>query len=97
MALEAEHGDDGEQQREERDRADPGQKAGFIPFILPSLDQPFAGEKSSQKGNAEIDQHRLRSEEHTPDLLSLMRITYAVICLITTYQQTATTISFKST
>src|SRR3546814_6997960 len=55
----AEHGDDGEQQRDERDRADPGQKAGFIPFIPPSLDQPFAGEKSSQKGNAEIDQHRL--------------------------------------
>src|SRR3546814_554845 len=59
IALEAEHGDDGEQQRDERDRADPGQKAGFIPFIPPSLDQPFAGEKSSQKGNAEIDQHRL--------------------------------------
>src|SRR3546814_10192752 len=82
MALEAEHGDDGKQQRDERDRADPGQKAGFIPFIPPSLDQPFAGEKSSQKGNAEIDQHRLgRSEEHTSELQSLMRISYAVFCL----------------
>src|SRR3546814_1272336 len=73
IALEAEHGDDGEQQRDERDRADPGQKAGFIPFIPPSLDQPFAGEKSSQKGN--------RSEEHTSELQSLMRNSYAVFCL----------------
>src|SRR3546814_4405971 len=41
-----------------------------------------------QGGQAALAEHRVRSEEHTSELQSLMRISYAVFCLkkkITTY------------
>src|SRR3546814_2648463 len=34
-----------------------------------------------QRGNTGLFMHRLRSEEHTSELQSLMRISYAVFCL----------------
>src|SRR3546814_9162379 len=40
--------------------------------------QPFAGSSSS---TLSAGRHRRRSEEHTSELQSLMRISYAVFCL----------------
>src|SRR3546814_6488308 len=59
IALEAEHGDDGEQQCDERYRTYSGQETGFIPFVALGFHQPSARQKSSQKRYAEVDQHRL--------------------------------------
>src|SRR3546814_1047954 len=70
IALEAEHGDDGEQQCDERYRTYSGQETGFIPFVALGFHQPSARQKSSQKiGRA------------PSELQSLMRISYAVFCL----------------
>src|SRR3546814_136116 len=54
IALEAEHGDDGEQQCDERYRTYSGQETGFIPFVALGFHQPSARQKSSQKRYAEV-------------------------------------------
>src|SRR3546814_1824693 len=38
-------------------------------------------EYDSAEHSIEVDLHHTRSEEHTPELQSLMRISYAVFCL----------------
>src|SRR3546814_3593880 len=43
--------------------------------------------------NAEIAKEKFRSEEHTSELQSLMRISYAVFCLKKNNQQTTVPIS----
>src|SRR3546814_1512928 len=56
--------------------------ARFTPAAEPDQDQPpvacFVGRMLAEKGLPE-----LRSEEHTSELQSLMRISYAVFCLKT--------------
>src|SRR3546814_8827837 len=36
---------------------------------------------STSSGRTALGEHRIRSEEHTSELQSLMRISYAVLCL----------------
>src|SRR3546814_6550769 len=103
-SLEAEHCDDREEQRNERDRRDLRKEARLIPVIPLRAGQYLAGQEAGEERDAEIDQNRLgdgpeadvdhaafepeerrqhRSEEHTSELQSLMRISYAVFCLKT--------------
>src|SRR3546814_8296215 len=59
-------------------RLDRGGSAGKIEHQLPLFHPPFVRAK-----HAPVDRHlqRVRSEEHTSELQSLMRISYAVFCL----------------
>src|SRR3546814_7369630 len=65
-----------------------------------ALDQPFGAEERLVGGCDHIDdgiadrtdiQRRIRSEEHTSELQSLMRISYAVFCLKKKKPQDSTT------
>jgi hypothetical protein len=49
-ALQAEHRDDGEQQRDQRDRADRGQEMPFVPVIAARLDQVRRTRKPARNG-----------------------------------------------
>src|SRR3546814_3914341 len=42
---------------------------------------PADTDGETEHGGADGDHHRIRSEEHTSELQSLMRISYAVFCL----------------
>src|SRR3546814_5699042 len=42
---------------------------------------PIGGGRTGQVGDAETADNLVRSEEHTSELQSLMRISYAVFCL----------------
>src|SRR3546814_10465477 len=60
----------------------PGVKERFLVMTLGVVEQPAAGladEDAAQKAAAGLA--RTRSEEHTSELQSLMRISYAVFCL----------------
>src|SRR3546814_2889935 len=48
---------------------------GIIPMMPPLLHAPAKGEKT------DLEIRHYRSEEHTSELQSLMRISYAVFCL----------------
>src|SRR3546814_4271758 len=54
-------------------------------FLTLQYGQTVAIDRADGPGSAEIDtdtsQHKGRSEEHTSELQSLMRISYAVFCL----------------
>src|SRR3546814_4076208 len=76
VALQGEEHDDREQQAVEGDRADPGQEAVLVPVdALAALADDPAQVAGEQRHTEE------RSEEHTSELQSLMRISYAVFCL----------------
>src|SRR3546814_10249362 len=53
-------------------------RAAFFPKILPELAQRLCGRAHTALAHQLIE---LRSEEHTSELQSLMRISYAVFCL----------------
>src|SRR3546814_10238427 len=55
--------------------------AGDAFDIVQRLDDKFAGLFAVGHFDASIRHHRERSEEHTSELQSLMRISYAVFCL----------------
>src|SRR3546814_7928707 len=59
IALEAEHGDEGDQQCDERYWTYSGQETGFIQFDALGFHQPSARQKSSQKQYAELAKPRL--------------------------------------
>src|SRR3546814_7828455 len=54
-----------------------GQRLGQRPIETPAIGGP--GDLGVDDGNTPV--HALRSEEHTSELQSLMRISYAVFCL----------------
>src|SRR3546814_3384891 len=61
----------------------------FRSWAAPSSPPPATGRRSCRKARDRDDgderehrrEHRMRSEEHTSELQSLMRISYAVFCL----------------
>src|SRR3546814_1992332 len=55
--------------------------AGFNPLLHPGLAERFPAAYISMGETAENVARRHRSEEHTSELQSLMRISYAVFCL----------------
>src|SRR3546814_18062351 len=57
--LEAEHSDDREEQRDERDRRDLGQEARLVPFVALGAGQYLAGQEAGEERGAEINQDRL--------------------------------------
>src|SRR3546814_2247470 len=58
---------------EHRGRGDPGLAAFAV--------EPMVEQGKRKDGDAAGDEHEARSEEHTSELQSLMRISYAVFCL----------------
>src|SRR3546814_5858610 len=54
-------------------------EAGLARFGLVAQVEPYPGER--QYPHRQVDQEHPRSEEHTSELQSLMRISYAVFCL----------------
>src|SRR3546814_5888614 len=64
--------------REDRSRRDQRQAASAAEVGVEPRDAPRAGGPLDGKGRAV---EMLRSEEHTSELQSLMRISYAVFCL----------------
>src|SRR3546814_5263701 len=64
---------------------DGGVEGGRLPRRQPLPPHPFrsvgAGGQGNEAAGAVHGQDRLRSEEHTSELQSLMRISYAVFCL----------------
>ena len=60
VALEGEHDQNGEEQGEERERADAGDEASAIPLIPFEADESEAGEEPSHKRNAQVEAHALR-------------------------------------
>src|SRR3546814_6240249 len=63
--------------------------AGADPLVLGEQLQQFEPREVHVMPDAAADQHAVRSEEHTSELQSLMRISYAVFCLKQKNQQTA--------
>src|SRR3546814_1427742 len=61
-------------------RAPDGARLPHLPFADPRLEQP-GGAEVPQIGRHGDAQAHTRSEEHTSELQSLMRISYAVFCL----------------
>src|SRR3546814_6467387 len=55
------------------------EREGAIAYDIPGAEFSHVGEKCSF--DAFLDRYGLRSEEHTSELQSLMRISYAVFCL----------------
>ena len=60
VALEAEHHEDGEQQRDQRDRADPWNEDLFVPRSTFGSKQHESGDHPGQERDAEIDEDALR-------------------------------------
>src|SRR3546814_9257646 len=58
-SLEAEHCDDREEQRNERDRRDLRKEARLVPVIPLRAGQYLAGQEAGEERDAEIDQNRL--------------------------------------
>src|SRR3546814_1089166 len=56
----------------------PAERAGAIELVVAALGQPGAGLVGQRDGDIAVGE---RSEEHTSELQSLMRISYAVFCL----------------
>src|SRR3546814_5681110 len=50
-------------------------------LVADEIEDPLQHHEHDQHPKAEPCQHPLRSEEHTSELQSLMRISYAVFCL----------------
>src|SRR3546814_7798699 len=58
---------------------------------IPNPESPLLGQRLCQRAAVRIDHPRVpRSEEHTSELQSLMRISYDVFCLTKTKQQEET-------
>src|SRR3546814_2462907 len=53
----------------------------LAPAMRHGIEDQAAGEAEEGEDHEGADQHRRRSEEHTSELQSLMRISYAVFCL----------------
>src|SRR3546814_6592285 len=67
-----------------------GRVACINPMVLPKADGSAGEGETMFFGLWYLDRYR-RSEEHTSELQSLMRISYAVLCLKTTTRQPETT------
>src|SRR3546814_1980517 len=60
-------------------RADPGRHFRILSAVR--TDYRVTGRKRDGGHRTAVRRHRARSEEHTSELQSLMRISYAVLCL----------------
>src|SRR3546814_1533223 len=67
--------------RDPRPRSDPDALVGLARTEVDRIGRVEPVEMRRDVDGAEIDGARLRSEEHTSELQSLMRISYAVFCL----------------
>src|SRR3546814_192664 len=58
-AFETEHGNDREEQRDQRDRGNPWKEARLVPVVALGAGQYLAGQEAGEERDAEIDPHRL--------------------------------------
>src|SRR3546814_10180845 len=56
-------------------------EAGVLGRFLPDFGRVVAQMQYNMYHHYTVDEHTIRSEEHTSELQSLMRISYAVFCL----------------
>src|SRR3546814_5994966 len=71
--------------------ADAGHDARALAAAAALAEAPDAGAAAAQRyGDQLVNAERYRSEEHTSELQSLMRISYAVFCLKKKTEQTNT-------
>ncbi len=64
FALEREHHDDGEQQRDQGDGADSGDEPRVIPVLVLDSDQHQARHHAAKEGDAEVDRDALGDLEN---------------------------------
>src|SRR3546814_20794393 len=57
-AFETEHGNDREEQRDQRDPGNPWKEARLVPVVALGAGQYLAGQEAGEERDAEIDQHR---------------------------------------
>src|SRR3546814_1107332 len=62
---------------------------GEMSFVGPRPERPEFVKRLAQQFSYYNERHRVRSEEHTSELQSLMRISYAVFCLNNTKHNTS--------
>src|SRR3546814_3998754 len=93
IAVVAQSRSDSSALRKRRTRAFPVALSGHRPDIVAIMARTFSGAITAvlgptNTGKTHLAIERMRSEEHTSELQSLMRISYAVFCLKKKKQKT---------